>query len=51
MEKKTEKKVALFILYGGKKPLDFPFIKDEEGRPYYGREGIDFYLRRLRERK
>ncbi len=27
-------------------PIHFPFIKDEEGRPYYGKEGINFYLER-----
>lgn len=27
-------------------PTEFPFIKDNEGRPYYGKKGIEFYLQR-----
>lgn len=26
--------------------IQFPYIKDERGRPYYGKEGIQFYLNR-----
>lgn len=41
--------VEIMVISGSLRPsVYFPFIKDEEGRPYYGRDGIDFYLERAR---
>lgn len=46
--KEAGSEIEVIVCSGVLRPRNyFPFIKDEEGRPYYGREGIRFYLEKM----
>jgi len=43
--RKVTEHIDIDYISDTRRPLaQFPFIKDEKGRPYYGKEGILFYI-------